>query len=88
MKWITRGTSKKVLKYSSYLIDGVTYATKERDDIQFVQNSGVSLVTKTIQVASEKDKNPIVIDMSFYGVIEEIWLLYYHQFQIPMFKCK
>ena len=76
-----------MLKYSSYLIDGITYATKERDDVRVAQNSGVSLVAKTMQVASAKDKNPIVSDMIFYGVIEEIWLLDYHKFQIPMFKC-
>ncbi|XP_073057309.1 uncharacterized protein [Primulina eburnea] len=88
LKWIARGPSKQVLKYSGYLIDGVTYTTKERDDVRVVQNSGVSLVAKTMQVASAKDKNPIVTDMIFYGVIEEIWLLDYHKFQIPMFKCK
>lgn len=87
LKWIARGPSKKVLKYSSYLIDGVTYSTKERDDIRVAQNSGVSLVAKTMQVASAKNKNPIVSDMVFYGVIEEIWELDYHKFQIPMFKC-
>ncbi|XP_073060012.1 uncharacterized protein [Primulina eburnea] len=87
LKWMARGPSNKVLKYSSYLIDGVTYTTKERDDIRVTQNSGVSLVTKTMQVASAKDRNPIVSDMVFYGVIEEIWKLDYHKFQIPMFKC-
>ncbi|XP_073152786.1 uncharacterized protein [Henckelia pumila] len=87
LKWIARGPNKKVLKYSSYLIDGVTYATKERDHIRVTQNSGVSLVAKTMQVASAKDKNPIVSDMVFYGVIEEIWELYYHKFQVPVFKC-
>ncbi|XP_073152024.1 uncharacterized protein [Henckelia pumila] len=87
LKWIARGPSTQVLKYSSYMINGVTYATKERDDIRVSQNSGVSLVAKTMQVASAKDKNPVVSDMVFYGVIEEIWELDYHQFQIIMFKC-
>lgn len=40
-----------------------------------------------MKVASAKDKNPIVSDMVFYGVIEEIWELDYHKFQILMFKC-
>ncbi|XP_073133518.1 uncharacterized protein [Henckelia pumila] len=87
LKWIARGPSNQVLKYSSYLIDGVTYHTKERNDTRAVQNSGVSLVAKTMQVASAKDKNPIVSDMTFYGVIQEIWELDYHNFQVPMFKC-
>lgn len=25
--------------------------------------------------------------MTFYGVIEEIWELNYHQFRLPLFKC-
>ncbi|XP_073139031.1 uncharacterized protein [Henckelia pumila] len=87
LKWISRRPRKKVLKYSGYLIDGVTYATKERDDVRVTQNSGVSLVAKTMQVSSAKEKNPIMADMVFYGLIEEIWSLDYHNFQIPMFKC-
>ncbi|XP_073137125.1 uncharacterized protein [Henckelia pumila] len=87
LKWIARGPSKQVLKYSSYLIDGVTYATRERDDMRVVQNSEVSLVAKTMQVSSAKDKHPIVSDMVFYGVIQEILVVDYHKFQIPMFKC-
>ncbi|KAL8539307.1 hypothetical protein ACS0TY_001075 [Phlomoides rotata] len=38
-----------------------------------------------MQVASVKDKNHIVSDMTFYGVIDEIWELDY--FRIPIFKC-
>ncbi|XP_073133957.1 uncharacterized protein [Henckelia pumila] len=87
LKWMARGPSKKVLKYSSYLIDGVAYATRERDDMRVVQNSGVSLVANTMQVSSAKDKHPIVSDMVFYGVIQEIWVVDYQKFQIPMFKC-
>lgn len=37
-----------------------------------IQNSGVSLVAKTMQRASVKDKNLVVSDMVFYGVIGEI----------------
>ena len=63
------------------------FNTKERDSTHCVQNSGVSIVANIMQVASAKDKNPIVSDMMFYGVIEEIWELDYHHFQIPIFKC-
>ena len=40
--------------------------------MRVVQNSGVSLTAKTIQVASAKDLNPVECDMTFYGRIEEI----------------
>ncbi|KAJ0092551.1 hypothetical protein Patl1_26119 [Pistacia atlantica] len=40
-----------------------------------------------MQIASAKDKNPIYGDVSFYGVIDEIWELDYHMFNQPVFKC-
>ena len=74
------GPNKKVLKYSSYQVDGVMFSTKERDNIRAVQNSGVSIVAKIIQISSAKDKNPIESDMVFYGFNEEIWELDYKNF--------
>lgn len=84
---LANGPNRQVFKYSSYMIGGVTYHTKERDSVRVVQNSGVSLVAKTMQVATAKDKNPIITDMEFFGVIQEIWELEYHTFRIPVFKC-
>ncbi|KAH6785583.1 hypothetical protein C2S51_038038 [Perilla frutescens var. frutescens] len=63
------------------------YHTRECDDLRTVQNSGVSLVAKIMQVASAKDKNPIVADMIFYGRIEEIWELDYNICKYVMFQC-
>ncbi|CAL8996289.1 unnamed protein product [Prunus brigantina] len=40
-----------------------------------------------MQVASAKDKNPILSNMGFYGVIQEIWDLDYQKFTIPIFRC-
>ncbi|XP_073133515.1 uncharacterized protein [Henckelia pumila] len=40
LKWIAHGPNNQVLKYSSYLINGVTYHKKERDNTRVVQNSG------------------------------------------------
>lgn len=87
MKALAKGPSNKVFKYQSYSLNGVIYHTKERDNARVVQNSGVSLVAKIMQVSSAKDKNPVVSDMTFYGVIDEIWELDYHHFRIPIFKC-
>jgi hypothetical protein len=41
-----------------------------------------------MQVSSAKDKNPVNCDMTFYGVIEEIWELDYHDFKAPLFLCR
>ncbi|VVA36156.1 PREDICTED: transposase, partial [Prunus dulcis] len=52
-----------------------------------LKNSGVYLLAQTMQVASAKDKNPILSNMGFYGVIQEIWDLDYQKFTIPVFRC-
>lgn len=88
IRWLAGKPSFSVLTYEGYLVDGVRYFTKERDDARVVQNSGVSLVAKTVQVSSAKDLNPVECDMTFYGVIEEIWELDYHAFKAPLFVCK
>ncbi|KAI5338540.1 hypothetical protein L3X38_017811 [Prunus dulcis] len=49
--------------------------------------SGVYLLAHTMQVANAKDKNPIVSNMGFYGVIQEIWDLDYQKFRIPVLRC-
>ncbi|XP_042409933.1 uncharacterized protein LOC121999300 [Zingiber officinale] len=87
LTWLAHGPRVQILKYNSYVINGNLYQTKARDDDRVCQNSGVSLVAITMLVCSAKDKNPLLADVSFYGVIEEIWELDYHQFHVPLFKC-
>ncbi|KAI5343501.1 hypothetical protein L3X38_011377 [Prunus dulcis] len=72
LRWLAAGPSMAVPSYRSYLINGVKFNTKAQDDVRTVQNSGVYLLAHTMQVASAKDKNPIVSNMGFYGVIQEI----------------
>ncbi|KAL8512194.1 hypothetical protein ACS0TY_018595 [Phlomoides rotata] len=40
-----------------------------------------------MQLSSAKDKNPVVSDMMYYGYIQEIWELQYHDLRFPLFKC-
>ncbi|KAL0559505.1 hypothetical protein IC582_004118 [Cucumis melo] len=87
LRWIAHGPSPHVATYSGYIINGYQYHTKRRDDIRRVQNSGVSITATTMQVSSSKDKNPVMSDMTFYGVIREIWEIDYHQLSFILFKC-
>ncbi|KAL6334469.1 hypothetical protein AAG906_016009 [Vitis piasezkii] len=57
LKWIAHGPSHYVSKYHGYVINGCRYHTKERDDLRATQNSGVSIVASTMQIASAKDQN-------------------------------
>ena len=87
LRWIAHGPHPFVIKYNSYVINGCRYHTESYDKNRSVQNSGVSLVAKTMQVSSSKDKNPIIGDMSFYGVIQDIWELNYNTFNVAVFRC-
>ncbi|XP_062028678.1 uncharacterized protein LOC133744616 [Rosa rugosa] len=87
LRWIADGPNPDVPTFCSYMVNGVHFNTKERDDVRKVQNSGVFLHARALQVASAKDKNPKLDDMQFYGVITTIWEMDYQRFRIPVFKC-
>ncbi|KAI5338450.1 hypothetical protein L3X38_017721 [Prunus dulcis] len=87
LRWLATYRSMAVPSYMSYLINGIKFNTKAQDDVRTVQNSGVYLLAHTMHVASAKDKNLIVSNMSFYGVIQEIWHLDYQKFRIPVLRC-
>ncbi|XP_074336070.1 uncharacterized protein LOC141673238 [Apium graveolens] len=88
IRWLAGKPSYFVLTYEGYVVDGFRYFTKKRDDSRVVQNSGVSLVAKTVQVSSVEDLNPVESDMIFYGIILDIWELDHHEFKAPLFLCK
>ncbi|BBN68463.1 hypothetical protein Prudu_441S000200, partial [Prunus dulcis] len=85
LRWLAAGPNMAVPLYRSYLIKGIKFNIKAQDDVRTTQNSGVYLLAHTMQVASAKDKNPILSNMGFYGVIQEIWDLDYQKFTIPVF---
>ncbi|KAJ0024791.1 hypothetical protein Pint_07848 [Pistacia integerrima] len=75
------------MEFSGYVINEFQFHTQAYAIDKATQYSGVSQVSHTRQIASAKDKNPIYGDESFYGVIDEIWKLDYHMFNLPAFKC-
>ena len=89
IRWLTGKPSFSVLTYEGYLVDRVWYFTKERDDARVVQNSGVFLVAKTIQVSSAIGFKSC---KEWYDILwhhwKKIWELDYHVFKAPLFLCK
>ncbi|KAA0061183.1 transposase [Cucumis melo var. makuwa] len=73
IRWLAHSPNCGVMTYDGYMVNGCSYHTKSRDDRRTVQNSGIMLVATTMQVSSAKNKNPVIGDMSFYGIIEDIW---------------
>ncbi|KAL8135328.1 hypothetical protein AgCh_010117 [Apium graveolens] len=88
IRWLAGKPSYYVLTYEGYVADGVQYFTKERDDSRVVHNSGMSLVAKTVQVSSANNLNLVQSDMTFYGIILDIWELDYHESKAPLFLYK
>ena len=76
-----------MIKYHGYKINGLSFHKKRHDDEHSYQNSGVSVVANTMLASGAKDKKPIIAEMCYYGVIQEIWLLDYSAFTIPVFYC-
>ena len=87
IRWLSQGPRPYVFQHPGYDINGFHFVTRDRDLNRVTQNSGVSLVAQTISVASSKDKNPVTSNITYYGVIREIWDLDYVIFRIPIMKC-
>ena len=87
LRWISHGPKPHVIKYQGYNSNGLRFHTKRHDDEHSYQNSGVSVVANTMLASGAKDKKPIIADMCYYGVIQEIWLLDCSAFTILMFYC-
>ncbi|CAA7013323.1 unnamed protein product [Microthlaspi erraticum] len=89
IRLIANGPSDKVLKFSSYNINGYKYRTLERDGDLKTQNCGVYISAETISYASSRDTNPRAGDVPYYGkLIDIIQLNYYDKFRVILFKCK
>ena len=87
LRALSYGPNRHVFKHSGYIINGIHFDTKDRDTRRTTQNSGVSIIAKTMQFSSAKDKNPVFCDIVYYGIVKEIWELYYVSFRIPVFLC-
>ena len=70
--WLSKGPNPVATRYTGYFINGYRFHTKKRDARCKTQNSGVTLQALTPSFASAKDQNPIVGDVTYYGLIHEI----------------
>ncbi|KAI5406443.1 hypothetical protein KIW84_052971 [Lathyrus oleraceus] len=77
---------KDVLRAHTRLMD--THFIPKKDDKSTMQNSGVTVVAEAMHISSVKDLNPKFANLSYFGVIERIWVFDYEKFQIPIFGCK
>ena len=79
INWLSYGPRHQVISYTGYIINGRRFHTKDND--KSTQNSGVSIEASTVRIDGSVEK------VIYYGVLHEILLFDYRQFQIALFKC-
>ncbi|XP_076959510.1 uncharacterized protein LOC143635608 [Bidens hawaiensis] len=80
--WISYGQNRNGLSYEFYDINGFTFRTKSRE-VKVHQMSGVSVVANDLHISREVKA---YTETSYYGVLQDIWVLDYHFRKIPQFK--
>jgi hypothetical protein len=78
LKKLARGPIFTIVTNQGYGINGYMFYTKQQDKESTYQNSGVRVDAYNVM---GQDKN------IYYGQIQEIWELDFHDFKIPIFHC-
>ncbi|KAL3846265.1 hypothetical protein ACJIZ3_003668 [Penstemon smallii] len=88
LKVLAQGPQKVFTRYKKYIINGFRFHTKEIEARRRTQNSGVIVTAETISFSSRKDTNPIVSDVTYYGILTDIVELdYLFGKRVVLFKC-
>jgi hypothetical protein len=78
LKKLARGPIFTIVIYQGYDINGYTFYTEQQDKKSTYQNSGVRVDAYD---ATGEEKN------MYFGQIQEIWKLGFHDFKILLFHC-
>ncbi|XP_071739827.1 uncharacterized protein [Rutidosis leptorrhynchoides] len=85
---LANGPSEVVKKYKGYIINGFRFHIKDVEKNRTTQNSGVILQALTSSFSSARDNNPIVGDVTYYGVLKDIIELQYgDEKKVVLFHC-
>ncbi|KAM1284913.1 hypothetical protein ACFX2J_027547 [Malus domestica] len=79
-KVIALGPITQVMSYSRYVVNGRRFCTRASE--KTTQDSGVYLEAETSVNGTEEIKKVL-----YYGVIQEILVMDYYMFRVPIFKC-
>jgi len=88
LRLLVVGPNLNVHTWKGYDINNYSFYTKSQDDKSTMQNSGVIVDAHLDHFSSELDNNSIRASMPYFGVIQEIWELYYGEFRVHVFKCQ
>ncbi|XP_057746568.1 uncharacterized protein LOC130965827 [Arachis stenosperma] len=86
LKWLSRGPNVAARIFSAYVINGYKFVTEDCE--RKTQNTGVMVISSTVKFRNEKDEDPEVENVTYYGVIKDILELDYHgHSKYVLFKC-
>ncbi|KAK3039560.1 hypothetical protein RJ639_027704 [Escallonia herrerae] len=77
LRILARGPNEVVTRYKGFIINGFRFHIKELEQNRKTQNSGLVVNAMTPSFSSTRDDNPILGDLTYYGVLEEIIELQY-----------
>ncbi|CAN6691810.1 unnamed protein product [Malus baccata var. baccata] len=80
LKGLAFGPITQVMSYSRYVVNGRRFCTRASE--KTTQDSGVYLEAETSVNGTEEIKKVL-----YYGVIQEILVMDYYTFRVPIFKC-
>lgn len=76
-------------RYRGFIINGFRFHVKKYEIRRKTQNSGLVVTAQTSSFASRGDNNPIVGDVTYYGVLKDIIEMeYFMGRKIVMFECE
>ncbi|XP_021758767.1 uncharacterized protein LOC110723717 [Chenopodium quinoa] len=89
IKALSQGPDYTMRSFKGYLINGNKFHTTAHESKRKTQCSGVSVTSSMSSFASSRDQNPVVGDVKYYGVVEDIIELdYFGHFKVVLFRCK
>lgn len=85
---LSRGPNPVGKRYRGFIINGFRFHVKSIENRRKTQNSGVVVTAQTSSYASRSDNNPIIGDVTYYGVLKDIIELdYLEDKKVVLFNC-
>lgn len=87
LKLLARRPNIVGVKYKKYVVNGVTFHTKDVESTRKSQNCGVCVKATTSSFSSIRDQNPILGELDYYGILTDIIELHYSERKVVLFDC-
>ncbi|KAG8382392.1 hypothetical protein BUALT_Bualt05G0072600 [Buddleja alternifolia] len=88
LRALAQGPNPVWRRYRGFIVNGFRFHVKKFEKRRRTQNSGLVVTAQTSSYASRNDANPIVGDVTYYGMLKDIIELdYFEGGKIVLFEC-